>query len=223
MTAAWPSRLDSRPAAVVFDCDGLLVDTEPSWERAEELMFARRGLAYGAAERALFLGVSVRDSAAIMARRFDEPGQVTALYDEVLAIVRGLLETDARALPGAVELVGRLRARRVPIAVASNSPRTVVDLALGLAGLSGAFDAVVSADDVARPKPAPDPYLQACALVGVAPVAAVAFEDSGTGLAAATAAGLATVAVPTHPGELPADWTIPSLADPVVAEWLASW
>ena len=223
MTAPWPARLASRPAAVVFDCDGLLVDTEPSWERAEELMFARRGLPYGAAERAVFLGVSVRDSAAIMAHRFGEPAEVAGLYDEVLGIVQGLLEADARALPGAVDLVGRLRAKQVPIAVASNSPRSVVDFSLGLAGLAGAFDAVVTADDVRRPKPAPDPYLLACERLGSDPAASVAFEDSATGLAAARAAGLVTVAVPTHPGELPADWLLPSLADPVVAEWLAAW
>lgn len=223
MTAAWPARLATRPAAVVFDCDGLLVDTEPSWERAEELMFDRRGLVYGAAERALFLGVSVRDSAAIMAQRFGEGDRVAGMYEEVLEIVQGLLEADAKALPGAVDLVDRLRARQVRVAVASNSPRSVVEFSLGKAGLADAFEAVVTADDVERPKPAPDPYLRACGLLGAVPAESVAFEDSGTGLAAARAAGLATVAVPTHPGELPADWTVPSLADPVLAEWLAAW
>lgn len=223
MTAPWPDRLAVRPAAVVLDCDGLLVDTEPSWEAAEGEMFSRRGLVYGDAERALFLGVSVRDSARIMAQRFGEPGRVDALYDEVLEIVEGLLAEEARALPGAGELVAGLRGAQVPVAVASNSPRAVVEFSLGRAGLAGRFDAVVTADDVDRPKPAPDPYLRACALLGADPTASVGFEDSATGLAAARAAGLATVGVPTHPGDLPADWVVGRLDDPAIGRWLAAW
>lgn len=223
MTTPWPARLAARPAAVVLDCDGLLVDTEPSWQRAEAEMFARRGLPYGAAERELFLGVSVPDSARIMADRFAEPGRADALYDEVLAIVHGFLATQAKALPGAAALVAGLRARQVPVGVASNSPRQVVDFSLARAGLDGAFDAVVTADDVALPKPAPDPYLRACLLLGADPAASVAFEDSATGLAAARAAGMATVAVPTGHGEPDADWVVARLDDPAIAGWLAAW
>jgi HAD superfamily hydrolase (TIGR01509 family) len=219
----WPDRLAVRPGAVVLDCDGLLVDTEPSWERVEEELFVRRGLPYGQPERAGFLGLSVADSAARMAVAFDEHGHERQLYDEMLAQVRVLLERDARAMPGAVELVAGLSARDVPLAVASNSPRVVVEFALALAGLDGAFAAVVTADDVALPKPAPDPYLVACAALGVAPATAVAFEDSATGAAAATAAGLAVVGIPTHPGDLDVAWQLPSLTDPALAEWLGSW
>lgn len=223
MTGSWPARLGVRPAAVVLDCDGLLVDTEPSWSRAEAELFTRRGLPYGEAERALFLGVSVRDSAAIMADRFAEPGRVDALYDELLAAVHGRLEAEAVALPGAVDLVAGLRARGVPVAVASNSPRPVVAFSLDRAGLSGQFDAVVTADDVTRPKPAPDPYLAACRRLGADPAGSVAFEDSATGLAAARAAGLATVGVPDGSDELVADWVVPRLDDPAIRSWLAAW
>lgn len=223
MTPPWPQRLATRPAAVVLDCDGLLVDTEPSWEAAEGELFTRRGLPYTDAERALFLGVSVRDSARIMAERFGDPGLADSLYDELLETVEGLLDAQAKALPGAVDLVATLRAKRVPVAVASNSPRPVVEFSLARAGLDRSFDAVVTADDVARPKPAPDPYLRACGLLGADPAASVAFEDSATGLAAAGAAGLATVGVPTHPGGLPADWVVKRLDEPVIRRWLGAW
>ncbi len=223
MSSPWPIRLDARPAAVVLDCDGLLVDTEPSWEQAEGELFRRRGLSYGDEERKLFLGVSVRDSAAIMAERFGEPGSTDELYEELLDTVEGLLEAETRALPGAADLVAGLLARGVPVAVASNSPAPVVDLSLDRAGLAGQFHAVVTADDVASPKPAPDLYLLACRLLGADPAATVAFEDSATGLAAARAAGLATVGVPTHAGELAADWVLPGLDDPAIGRWLAAW
>ncbi len=223
MSKPWPTRLDDRPAAVVLDCDGLLVDTEPSWEQAEGELFRRRGLPYGDAERKLFLGVSVRDSAAMMAERFGGPDGTDALYEELLDTVEGLLAVETRALPGAVDLVAGLLSRGVPVAVASNSPALVVALSLERAGLGGQFDAVVTADDVASPKPAPDPYLLACRLLGADPAAAVAFEDSATGLAAAQAAGLATVAVPTHDGHLVADWVLPGLDHPAIGRWLAAW
>lgn len=220
---AWPLRLAVRPSAVVFDCDGLLVDTEPSWGRVEEELFARRGLPYGPQDRAEYLGISVADAVVKMAVAFDEPGSEAALFEELVAAVRVLMERDARALPGAVDLVTAFAGRSLPLAVASNSPRSVVEHALGLAGLADAFAVVVTADDVAQPKPAPDPYLRACEQLGVAPGTAVAFEDSATGVASALAAGLAVVGVPTHPGDLGAHWQVPSLADPVVAEWLLSW
>ncbi|MDP9468017.1 MAG: HAD-IA family hydrolase, partial [Chloroflexota bacterium] len=97
--------------------------------------------------------------------------------------------------PGALELVERLRGR-VPLGLASNSPRRLVDAALRTAGLTDVFDAIVTADDVARAKPAPDLYLLACERLGVAPGEALALEDSASGVAAAKAAGLTCIAVP---------------------------
>jgi HAD superfamily hydrolase (TIGR01509 family) len=101
---------------------------------------------------------------------------------------------DAR--PGAVELVDRLRELRVPLGLASNSPRFLVDDALATAGMTDAFDAIVTSDDVELAKPAPDIYLLACERLGVAPADALALEDSASGVAAAKAAGLTCIAVP---------------------------
>ena len=93
--------------------------------------------------------------------------------------------------------MARLRGR-VPLGVASNSPRRLVDTALQTAGLSGAFDAIVTSEDVPRSKPAPDIYLEACRRLGVTPAETLALEDSASGVAAAKAAGLACIAVPQY-------------------------
>lgn len=220
---AWPATLGGRPSAAVFDCDGLLVDTETSWGRAEERLFGRRGVPYGPDEREALLGTSVPSSVVWMAGRFDEAGNEAGLLAELLEAAHDLIGRESVALPGAAELVARLREYGVPIAVASNSPRPLVDLALGVGGLGGAFDLIVSADDVSHPKPAPDPYLTACSGLGIDPSAAVAFEDSPPGLASARAAGMATVCVPSRPGDYEADWVLPSLADPALGAWVASW
>jgi HAD superfamily hydrolase (TIGR01509 family) len=212
-----------RPAGVVFDCDGLLVDTEPSWEDAEAAMFARRGLGLSADLRAGFIGISSMDAAAKMAALFDEPGTEATLYDELLAAVTGLIERQAAAMPGALAVVAAVRAAGVPVAVASNSPERIVRAALQRAGLADAFDAVVPVESVGRPKPAPDLYLEACRRLGTSPERTVAFEDSVTGLASARGAGLAVVGVPSLAGDYPADWVLESLTEVAVGEWIASW
>lgn len=208
-----------RPAGVVFDCDGLLVDTEPSWTVAEAALFAARGLPYGPAEKIRFIGKSVPDSVALMAVLFGEPGSSESIQREVLASVEAVIGAQAEAMPGAVELVGQL-AGRLPIAVASNSPRAIVEMSLRRAGLAGSFDAVVAADEVLRPKPFGDLYLEACVRLGVAAPASVAFEDTTTGVAAAKAAGMFVVGIPTlDPAGFVADLVLESLADERLREW----
>lgn len=218
MTAQLP-----RPAGVVFDCDGLLVDTEPSWTVAETAVFAQRGLPYGPAEKEIFIGRSLADTVVLMARIFDEPGAEDALAVELLDTVRQVIAAQAEAMPGALEIVAAVGAR-VPMAVASNSPRPVVEVALARGGLRELFEVVVSVEDVAAPKPAPDLYATACARLGVTPMGSVAFEDTVTGLASARAAGMRTVGVPTLSGiEFPADWVVARLDDPALMEWVRSW
>ncbi len=211
-----------RPAGVVFDCDGLLMDTEPCWTVAETAVFAARGLPYGPAEKAWFIGKSVPATAQMMAEIFGEVGNEAAIQAEVLGSVEDVILHQAEPMPGALELVELLRPR-IPIAVASNSPRAVLDVALARAGLSDSFGAVVAADEVPVPKPGPDLYLAACALLGVPASASVAFEDSTTGVAAALAAGMTVVGVPSldHP-EFPAHLVLASLADPELLVWAES-
>jgi HAD superfamily hydrolase (TIGR01509 family) len=118
-----------------------------------------------------------------------------ALVDRLYEIMEGQLRLQVQGRPGAIELVERLRGR-VPMALASNSSRQLVSTALTTAGLTDAFDAIITADDVAAAKPAPDVYLLACERLGVSPEDSLALEDSPSGIAAAKAAGLACIAVP---------------------------
>lgn len=186
------------PKAVVFDMDGLLVDSEVLWGRAERRVVEGYGRAWEPEVQQLLLGSGPADAAALLARHLG-----VADADEVDRRLLAASVEEFRAgvplRPGAGPLVAALRGR-LPLAIASNSRRVLVDLALSSAGLCGVMDAVVSAEDVARPKPAPDPYAGACALLGVDPAAAVAFEDSPTGVVSARAAGCWVIGCPSLPG-----------------------
>ena len=220
--ARWGALSGMRPDGVVFDCDGLLVDTEPCWTVAESAVFAARGLPYGVGEKALFIGKSVPATVELMAGFFGEAGNDDAICAEVMSTVIEVIGGQAEPMPGAIELV-RALSGRTPIGVASNSPRVVLDMALQRAGLTGAFGAVIAADEVPVPKPAPDLYLAACRLLGVDPTASIAFEDTWTGAAAARAAGMWVVGVPSlEPDGFPSDLVLASLADPRLLDWARS-
>ena len=214
---------DWTPAGVVFDCDGLLVDTEPCWTVAETVLFARRGLSFGVPEKTRLIGSSLSDASKSLAVTFGEEGNGPSIADELLALVTAVIEAEGAAMPGARRVVD-LVAQRVPVAVASNSPRRLLDVALRKGGFSRDFLITVAGDEVVHPKPAADIYLRACEQIGVTPVDAVAFEDSVTGLRAAQAAGMRTVGIPTlpHP-KFPADYTVTSLTCPALATWVAGW
>ncbi len=185
-----------RYRAVVFDMDGLLLDTETLWHEAEVELFTRHGSSFSWEDKMAVIGTSFDQTAHYFGERLGaSPEEGAALVREMLDIMHARLQRQVEGRPGAVELVERLRGR-IPLAVASNSPRMLVDTALATARLTGVFDAVVTSDDVVHGKPAPDIYLLACERVGVRPEDALALEDSPSGIAAAKAAGLACIGVP---------------------------
>lgn len=206
--------------AIVFDNDGLLLDTEEAWTRAETVLFRRYDAEFTMAHKRSLLGSSRTVAAAKLEAMLDRPGHGDALMDELhdLVMEEALAGVDPR--PGALDLLAALAERGVPIAVASNSSREFVERTLGGAGLlDGRFTTVVTADEVERPKPAPDLYLAACAALAADPARCAALEDSEPGVESARAAGLFVIGVPYFADqELPgASMTATSLGHPDVS------
>jgi HAD superfamily hydrolase (TIGR01509 family) len=212
--------MPSRFEAVIFDNDGLLLDTEEAWTRAEETLFGRRGRTFTAEHKRTLIGSSGPIAERKLEAMLEQPGEGPELLAELneLVMEEALRGTPPR--PGALELLGALRDAGVPVGVASNSPRPFVERVLAGAGLlDGHFGVVVSADDVEHPKPAPDLYLAACEALGAVASRAAALEDSPPGVASAVAAGMYVIAVPYFEGAEIADAALnaSTLADPAVA------
>ncbi len=189
----------SRFDAVIFDNDGLLLDTEQAWSRAEVTLFARRGRTWTDEHKRQLIGSSGAVAEATLARMLDRPDEGPALLEELEELVYAEVLAGVEPRPGALALLERLGAAGVPIGLASNSRRAFVERTLGGAGLLGAdgpFGVVVSASDVEHPKPAPDLYLAAAAALGADPARCAALEDSAPGASSALAAGMTVIGVP---------------------------
>jgi HAD superfamily hydrolase (TIGR01509 family) len=197
--------------AIVFDCDGVLLDTQKSWTRAEVELAAAHGRPLSKHVEKRLLGASVIAAASELAEWLDiDPELVeTELSHRINVNVR----SDASPLPGAHELVAALSGR-LPMAVATNGPKELLLAALESTGFNGLFRVVVAADDVMHPKPEPDLYELACTLLGVPPGQAIAVEDSTIGVEAAQRAGLTVIGVGSLPEALlEADLAVGSLLD----------
>ena len=202
---------------VVFDLDGVLLDSEQLWDRArEELARERGGRWHGCAQRDM-MGMSSTEWSRYMHDRIGLREPPEEISREVVRRLSTLYRERLPVLPGAREAVERL-AMRWPLALASSSNRELIDLALELMEVQQFFRATVSSEEVPRGKPAPDVYLEAARRLGVDPAGAVAIEDSHNGIRAAKAAGMRVVAIPNEhfpPGEAleEADVVLESLGD----------
>jgi HAD superfamily hydrolase (TIGR01509 family) len=203
--------------AVIFDMDGLLLDSEPLWDAAREQLTQERGGSWHEHAQRDMMGMSSTEWSRYMHDHLGvelEPDEINAA---VVERMRALYRERLPLIEGAREAVERLA--RWPLAVASSSNRELIDLALELAGLRERFRVTVSSEEVKRGKPAPDVYLEAAGRLGVAPQRCAAIEDSHNGLLAARAAQMRVIAVPNAafpPGPdslAAADVVLDSLAD----------
>ena len=183
--------------AVVFDLDGVLVDSEQVWDEVREALVRERGGRWHERAQADMMGMSSVEWSRYLHEELGLAEAPEALNDEV---VRRMLDRYRQELPlidGAVAAVERLAAR-FPLALASSSNRPLIDAVLASAGLASAFRATVSSEEVAHGKPAPDVFLEAARRLGVAAERCAAIEDSGNGLRAAHAAGMRVIALPNR-------------------------
>jgi HAD superfamily hydrolase (TIGR01509 family) len=181
-------------AAVLFDMDGTLIDTEKLWDVALHELAAQLGGVLSPAARAAMIGGSAEHTMQLLATDLELPDlDVDGANDFMARRMRELFTEGVPWRPGAAELLTSVRAAGVPIALVTNTGRSLVELALLTLG---AFDAVVCADEVERAKPHPGHYLAAAAALGADPARCVAIEDSPTGLASARGAGCAVLAIP---------------------------
>ena len=189
-------RLPRPVAGVVFDMDGLLIDTESVVRDAMIAVARARGVDLPAPVFLSMVGLPHVASRQIAVAHFGDAFPIEAFDAEVEARVEAKLAVGAALKSGVVELLDHLDALAIPRAVATSSRRETVDRHLGLNGILGRFQAIVAAGDYARGKPHPDPFLKAAERLGLAPVDCLALEDSHNGVRAAHAAGMMTVMVP---------------------------
>jgi HAD superfamily hydrolase (TIGR01509 family) len=181
--------------AVVFDMDGVLIDSEPVWERVRRGLVAEHGGHWAADAQDRMMGMSTGEWSAYLSADLGVGLPPERVAEQVVAAMTAQYQAHLPLLPGAVEAV-RALAARWPLAVASSAPRSLIGAVLDASGLRPAFAAAVSSEEVPRGKPAPDVYLEAAARLGIAPALCAAVEDSSNGLRSAAAAGLAVIAVP---------------------------
>ena len=181
--------------AVVFDMDGVLIDSEPVWERVRRRFVASRDGHWPADAQDRLMGMSTAEWSAYISTDFGVGLTPQQVASQVIAAMAAEYSKHLPLLPGAIDAVRSL-AGRWPLGVASSSPRSLIETVLATAGLLSSFAAFVSSEEVPRGKPAPDVYLAAAERLSVSPKACAAIEDSSNGLRSAAAAGFTVIAVP---------------------------
>lgn len=190
--------------AVLWDMDGVLVDSEAYWFESRIEFAAALGKAWTMDDQRVAMGRSTIEWARVMQERLSLDLSLDHIMDDVIARVMGKLDRRLPMLPGALDAV-RLTASRCPVALASGSPTRVINHVLELTELDRVFNVVVYGDDMKHGKPAPDIWLTAADKLGVNPTRCLGIEDSGNGVRSLHAAGVRIVAVPSPGFSLPPD------------------
>lgn len=199
--------------AVIFDLDGVLLDSEQLWNEAKEAFVRETGGRWREDAPRAMMGMSSLEWSAYLRDELGVHRNPVEINREVVHRMEESYRAKLPLLPGAVDAVRSL-AERWPLGLASSSNREIIELVLSVAGLADAFVVTVSSEEVDRGKPAPDVYLETARRLGVAPEQCVAVEDSSNGLRAAAAAGMTVIALPNQ--HYPPDADALALADEVV-------
>jgi pseudouridine-5'-monophosphatase len=209
--------------ALIFDMDGLLVDSEGLAAEAMDRLLAEYQLTRNPEVQSKLLGRRLVEALAIVHEGYGIQEDVEVLIARYSELRIEALRGAVKPMPGAREIVARARLAGLPVALATSGMRIHADISLGETGLAGSFDAETTGDEVTRGKPAPDLFLIAAARLGIDPADAIVLEDSPLGVEAARAAGMRVIAVLGHPGR---EVTFPVEPDVVVeslfdaADWL---
>ncbi|MDE2748820.1 MAG: HAD family phosphatase, partial [Chloroflexota bacterium] len=188
--------------AVIYDMDGVLVDSEVYWDKARVEFAGDRGKAWTDEFQRLAMGRSTVGWATVMQEKLALDESTDAIIAEMKARVIALYEARLPARPGALESVSQMK-RHFRVGLASGSPTEIIKAVLSITGLDQIFEVMIYGDEVPRGKPAPDIYLEALKQLGVAPGASLGIEDSANGLRALKAAGMFAVAAPSPDFPLP--------------------
>jgi HAD superfamily hydrolase (TIGR01509 family) len=202
-------------SVVVFDLDGVLVDSEQVWDEARRSLAAERGIAWPPQATRAMMGMSSPEWTRYMHEDVGLPEPPEEIGREIVGYLERLYRAELPLIPGAVEAVRRM-ADAFRLGLASSSNRPLIDLVLELTELAPLFEATVSSEEVGRGKPAPDVYLEALRRLDASGADAAAIEDSHNGIRAAHAAGMRVVAVPNP--HFPPDGEALALADVTLDE-----
>jgi HAD superfamily hydrolase (TIGR01509 family) len=186
-----------RLSAVIFDLDGVLLESEQVWSAAKRALTRERGGVWSEAAERDMLGMSSTEWSRYMHDRLGVPLEASEISAAVVELVARRYREELPLIPGADEAVRSLAAR-LALGLASSSNRQIIDLVLELTGWAELFSVTVSSEEVAHGKPAPDVYLEAVRRLAVTPASCAAVEDSGAGIRSALAAGLLIVAIPNR-------------------------
>jgi HAD superfamily hydrolase (TIGR01509 family) len=183
--------------AVLFDMDGVIVDSEPLWSEAEKQLLARRNLAYSPSLKTAMMGRDARGAVGFLIEHYGLPESPDELIGERNQLIAELFQEHLKAMPGALEMVRSVIAARIVTGLVSSSPKPLMELALEKLGATGLFALALSGDQVTRGKPAPDIYISAAEKLGVKPECCLVIEDAPHGVTAAKHAGMFCLAINT--------------------------
>src|SRR3990170_8594392 len=182
--------------AVIFDMDGVMIDSEPLWEKAERILLARRGIDYNPTYRDKIVGLNQKDSGRLLKETFNLPETIEELLAERINLIVRIYEEELELIPSLKTILKELKKSGFLLALASSSPLRVINLVLNRFSLNQFFSVVVSGESVEFGKPHPDIYLSTARKLGVEPRECVVIEDSINGVKSAKSAGMLCIAIP---------------------------